>query len=188
MKNLAIFASGTGSNFEAIANAVEKRELNANIVLLVCDNPKAAVIDKAQSRGIEVLVFNPKEFESKNDYEMMIINKCKFLQIDLIALAGYMRILSKVLLAAYPKKIVNIHPSLLPAFKGKDAVQQAIDYGVKIMGITIHYVDEGIDTGEIINQKAFEINNEFTRSDIEIEIHKLEHSLYVETLKVLLEE
>ena len=188
MKNIAIFASGTGSNFEAIANAIESQELKANIVLLVCDNAKAPVIDKAKSRGIEVLVFDPKDYKSKSDYELMIANKCELLQVDLIALAGYMRILSKTLLSVYQKKIVNIHPSLLPAFKGKNAIQQAIDYGVKIVGATIHYVDEGIDTGEIISQKAFQITKETTKDSVEIEMHKLEHSLYVETLKVLLEE
>ena len=186
MTNLAVFASGTGSNFDAIADAIEVGELQAKIVLVVCDKPGAKVIEKAQKRGIEVFAFNPKEYASKIDYETEILAKCQEKGVEFIALAGYMRLFSTTLLEAYEGRCVNIHPSLLPSFKGKNAIQQAIDFGVKVMGITIHYVDSGMDTGEIIAQKAFEVEDGMDEEAIETHIHQLEHKLYKDTLIKLL--
>ena len=122
MKRIAVFASGTGTNFEAIADAVEAGQLNAEITLVVVDKPGAPVIEKAQKRGIDVFAFNPKDYPSKPDYEREIIARCQAHGVEWIALAGYMRLLSPVMLEAYDQRIVNIHPSLLPAFKGKDAI------------------------------------------------------------------
>ncbi len=188
MKKLAVFASGTGSNFDAIADAIDKGELNAMITLVVVDQPQALVIEKARKRNIETFVFSAKAYESKAAYEKEIVSLCRKKEIDLIVLAGYMRILSEVLLTAYANKIINIHPSLLPAFKGKDAIGQAIDYKVKVMGVSIHYVDQTLDGGAIIAQKAFEVQEHFTREEITKRIHEIEHQLYPKTIKTLLEE
>lgn len=133
MTKLAVFASGTGSNFEAIADAIDKGELDAKIVLVVCDVVGAPVVAKAQKRGLEVFEFNPKAYENKAAYEAEIVALLNEKGVELVALAGYMRILRETLLSAYEGRIVNIHPSLLPAFMGKDAIGQAINYGVKVM-------------------------------------------------------
>ena len=182
---LAVFASGSGTNFEAIAQACADGRLDAEVALMVCDKPGAAVVSRAERFGIPSFVFNPKDYSSKGDYEREIIRRMDALGIDLVCLAGYMRIVSDVLLEAYGGRIINIHPSLLPAFRGSHAVEQAVEYGVKVYGITIHYVDGVLDGGKIIAQRAFEYDG----NDPE-EVHrlgqKIEHALYVETIAKLL--
>ncbi len=184
-KRLAIFASGEGSNFEAIASACRDGILPADVVLMVCDRPGAAVVERAARLGIPSFVFSPKDYASKADYEREIASRLDAAGTDLVCLAGYMRILSDVLLEAYGGRIVNIHPSLLPAFRGAHAVEQAVAYGVKVYGITIHYVDASLDGGKIIAQEAFP----YEGNDPE-EVHRIgqriEHRLYVETLRKLL--
>ena len=186
MTNLAVFASGTGTNFDAIADAIECGDLKANLVLVVCDKPNAKVIEKAKNRGIEVFAFNPKDYASKAEYETDILKELQARNVDFIALAGYMRLLSTTLLDVYEGRCVNIHPALLPAFTGKDAIHQAVSYGVKVIGVTIHYVDSGMDSGKIIAQRAFDIEDGWDEDEIESRIHKIEHVLYKETLMKLL--
>lgn len=185
MKKLAIFASGSGTNFEAIAAACADGRLNAEVVLMVCDKPGALVIERAQRFGIESFVFTPKSYASKADYEKEIVAMLQARNVDLICLAGYMRIVSNVLLNAYRGKIINIHPSLLPAFKGAHAVEDAVAYGVKVYGITVHFVDETLDGGKIIAQRAFPYEG-----NDPAEVHrlgqKIEHEIYVDTIRKLL--
>ncbi|MCQ2263157.1 MAG: phosphoribosylglycinamide formyltransferase [Bacteroidales bacterium] len=185
MKNIAIFASGSGTNFEALAQACADGRLDARVVLMVCDKPGAPVIERANRFGVESFVFSPKAYSSKADYEQAIVKMLDERQVDLVCLAGYMRIVSEVLLSAYRGRIINIHPSLLPAFKGAHAVEDAVAYGVKVFGITIHYVDETLDGGKIIAQKAFEYDG-----DDAAEVHrlgqKIEHALYVQTVSKIL--
>ena len=188
MKKIAVFASGTGTNFDAIADAIEQGKLNTEITLVVVDKLQAPVIEKAKKRGIEVFAFNPKDYSCKAEYEKAIIAQCHSHNVDFIVLAGYMRLLANDLLSAYDQKIVNIHPALLPAFKGKDAIGQAIEYGVKVMGVTIHYVDASMDGGKIIAQRSFDVDPAWDHDEIEAHVHSIEHVLYPETLKVLLEE
>ena len=186
-KKLAVFASGSGTNFEAIAPAGADGRLDAEVALMVCDRPGAAVVARAERFGIPSFVASPKEMGGKAEFEGEIVRRMDALGIDLVCLAGYMRILSDVLLEAYGGKIINIHPSLLPAFRGAHAVEQAVEYGVKVYGITIHYVNAELDGGRIIAQKAFEYDG----SDPE-EVHrigqKIEHQLYVETIQKLLKQ
>lgn len=186
MKKIAIFASGSGSNFQAIQESIERCELNASIELVVTDKPGAFVVTRAKNFHIPVLELSPKTFESKAAYEEAIIVELKKRDIEWIVLAGYMRLISDVLLASYPNRIVNIHPSLLPSFPGKDAIGQAMNHGVKITGVTVHFVDAGMDTGPIIAQTAVEVV-EGDREATEALIHKTEHVLYTKTLKQLLE-
>lgn len=184
-KKLAVFASGTGSNFEAIDDACKDGRLDAEVVLMVCDKPSAAVVGKAAARGVESFVFSPRDYAYKADFEREIVRRMDALGVDLVCLAGYMRIVSDVLLEAYGGRIINIHPSLLPAFRGAHAVEQAVEYGVKVYGITIHYVNSELDGGRIIAQRAFEYDG-----DDPAEVHrlgqKIEHALYVETISRLL--
>jgi phosphoribosylglycinamide formyltransferase-1 len=181
MKNIAIFASGNGSNFEAIASACAENRLDAKVVLLVCDKPGAYVIQRAEKFGIPIFEFQPKNYASKADYETEIVQVLKKNKVDLVCLAGYMRLVSDVLLNEFEGKIINIHPSLLPAFKGLNAIQQAFDYGVKITGVTTHFVDKTIDGGTIIDQIPVAIDG-CNLKELETRIHAVEHVLYVQTI------
>lgn len=188
MKNIAVFASGTGSNFLNIYNAIQKNELMANLKILISDRPKSKSVEKAVNLGVDCFSFRPKQYESKEKYELEIVKILEEMNIDLIVLAGYMRLVGPTLLNKYKKRIINIHPSLLPSFTGKDAVGQAMSAQVKVTGVTIHYVDEGMDTGTIIAQEPLKIHNLKTRDEIETEIHKIEHKLYPKVINKLLEE
>ena len=185
MKHLAVFASGTGTNFVAIAGACAEGRIPADVAIMVCDKPGAAVIERARELGVETFVFDPHAYASKADFEKEIVALLDARKVDLVCLAGYMRIVGETLLSAYEGKIVNIHPSLLPAFRGAHAVEQAVAYGVKVYGITIHWVNDQLDGGRIIAQRAFP----YEGSDPE-EVHrigqKIEHELYVETINKLL--
>ena len=168
MKQLAVFASGTGTNFVAIAQACQNGTLQARVALLVCDKPGAAVIDRAREMGVESFVFSPKDYSGKAAYEAEIVKLLDAKKVDLVCLAGYMRIVGETMLNAYEGKIINIHPSLLPAFKGANAVEQAVAYGVKVYGISIHWVSADLDGGKIIAQRAFP----YEGSDPE-EVHRI---------------
>lgn len=186
MKRIAVFASGNGTNFEALAAAAERGELPARVALLVCDRPGARVVERAAAHGVETFVFSPKEYASKADYEREIVRRLDAAGVELVCLAGYMRIVGETLLGAYEGRIINIHPSLLPAFRGAHAIEQALDYGVKVFGVTIHYVDASLDGGRIIAQQAFEYEGH-DLAELEARIHAVEHPLYVRTVRRLLE-
>ena len=188
MKNIAVFASGGGSNFEAIVQAIENGVLNCDCKVLVTDKPNAYCVERAKNHGIEVIAFNPKDYATRQDCEKMLVAKLNCFEIDLIVFAGYMRIVTSELIEAFKNKIVNIHPALLPAFKGAHAIEDSFNYGVKVFGVTIHYVNEETDGGKIIAQRAFDYVEGETIEEVEEKIHKIEHVLYVETLKKLLEE
>ena len=188
MKNIAIFASGTGSNFDALVASIEKGELPATVKPLVCDKKSAKVIGKAEAKGIPVLVFAGKDFESREAYETMIVTTLQAHDVEWVVLAGYMRLLGETLLNAYPNKIINIHPSLLPAYKGKDAVEQALDAGEKHVGVSIHYVDAGMDTGELIAQETIHLTGREQLEEVMQMVHHVEHHLYPKTLAKLFNE
>ncbi|MBS7345396.1 MAG: phosphoribosylglycinamide formyltransferase [Caryophanon sp.] len=184
MTNIAVFASGSGSNFEAIQQSIERGELQANIALVVTDKPGAYVETRAAKFNIPVLALSPKSFDTKAAYEQAIVDELRARDIEWVVLAGYMRLVSETLLTAYASKIVNIHPSLLPSFPGKDAIGQALAHGVKVTGVTVHFVDEGMDTGPIIAQTAVDVV-EGDRAQTEAAIHKAEHALYTVALQQL---
>lgn len=186
VKNIAVFASGFGSNFEAILEAVADHRLNANIALLVVDKPNCFAVQRAKNHHVPVFAFNLKDFSSKEEYEKLIIRKLEEYHIDWVALAGYMRLVGPTLLSHYEGRIINIHPALLPAFPGTHAIEKAYDYGVKIFGITIHYVDAGMDTGKIIAQAAFEKNENESVDEVETRIHQLEHEWYPKVLQQII--
>lgn len=185
MKRLAVFASGSGTNFEAIAAACASGAIEATVALLVCDKPGAKVLERAERFGVEAFAFSPKSYACKADYEAEIVRRLDAAQIDLVCLAGYMRIVGPTLLAGYSGRIINIHPALLPSFKGAHGIQDAFDYGVKVFGVTIHYVDETLDGGKIIAQRGFEYYGNDV-DEVEAQIHEIEHILYPETIQKLL--
>lgn len=187
MKRIAIFASGSGTNFEHLAEACLEGRVDAEVVLMVSDRPSAMVNQRAERLGIERWSHSVKEFESKAHFERAIIDELKAKGVELICLAGYMRILGDELLEAYSDRIINIHPSLLPAFKGAHAIEDAFNYGVKVFGVTIHYVNQELDGGRIIAQESFP----YEGSDLEEltqMVHSVEYPLYEKTLKKLVKE
>ena len=183
---MAVFASGSGSNFQAIQEAILRGELNASIELVVTDRPGAYVVTRAMEFNIPVLELAPKSFDSKALYEQAIVEALRAHEVEWVILAGYMRLVGDVLLSAYEGRIINIHPSLLPSFPGKDAIGQAVAHGVKVTGVTVHFVDAGMDTGPIIAQRAVEVV-EGDLAATEARIHAIEHELYASTLKQLVE-
>ncbi|WP_053361445.1 phosphoribosylglycinamide formyltransferase [Bacillus sp. FJAT-27251] len=186
MKKVAVFASGNGSNFQAILDAVQAGTLNAEISLLVCDRPGAFAVDRAARAEVPFFIFNTKDFMDKAAYEMLILEQLKKLEIDFIVLAGYMRLIGPTLLKAYEGRIINIHPSLLPAFPGKDAIGQAFAAKVAKTGVTVHYVDSGMDTGEVIAQRSVDIEPGETKESLQAKIQRVEHELYPVVVERLL--
>ena len=182
MKKIAVFASGFGSNFQAIIEAVKQQTLNADIALLVSDNPSSKAVERANAADIDAFTFCAKDYAGKAAYEQAILAELKAKEVEYIVLAGYMRIIGKTLLEAYPMRIINLHPALLPSFPGAHGIADAYNYGVKVFGITIHFVDEGIDTGKIINQFAFHAEENDTLETIETKIHQLEHQYFPLTI------
>jgi len=183
MTNIAVFASGNGSNLGALIRAVESGELHAQIKLVVSDNPEAYCLERARKARLSCFMFYPHMYPSKAVYEELILRQLRELNVEYIVLAGYMRLIGPTLLAAFPERIINIHPSLLPAFPGKDAIGQALAAGVPRTGVTIHYVDEGMDTGPIIAQWPVAIDPGETRESLAEKIHAVEHELYPRVLQ-----
>lgn len=185
-KRIAIFASGEGSNFEAIAEACRRGEIPAEVVLLVCDRPGAKVMSRARRLSIPAVEVAPAEFPTKEEYEKWVAAKLEEYNIDLICLAGYMRIVGPHLLALYDNRILNIHPSLLPAYKGKDAIRRAFDAGERDYGVTVHFIDASLDGGKIIKQKKIPYSgSDF--EELEKMVHEVEHRLFPEAICQVIE-
>ena len=182
MKKIAVFASGFGSNFQAIIEAVKQQTLNADIALLVSDNPSSKAVERANAAGIDAFTFCAKDYAGKAAYELAVLSELQKRHVEYIVLAGYMRIIGPTLLEAYPMRIINLHPALLPSFPGAHGIADAYNYGVKVFGITIHFVDDGVDTGKIINQFAFHAEDDDTLETIETKIHQLEHQCFPLTI------
>ncbi len=185
--NIAVFASGNGSNFQAIASAVKSKKLKCALKLLVCDNPRALVLKRAQKAKIAAFLINRGGYQSKEDFEGAIIRRLKEERIDLIVLAGFMRILSLKFINEYKNKILNIHPSLLPSFKGAHAIADAFNYGVKVTGVTVHIVDEQMDHGPIILQETVKACEKGTLKGLEKKIHAVERRLYPAAIRAFIQ-
>ena len=185
-KNIAVFASGSGTNFEAIVTACRNGTIaGADVALLVCDHHDAFAVERAKRLGVKYFIFDRKAYDSKKEYETAVLEALKPYHIDLICLAGYMRIVGQTLLEAYPKRILNIHPALLPSFKGATAIIDAFEYGVKVFGVTVHLIDNTVDGGVIISQRAFEYDGD-SLEEVEHLIHGIEHVLYPEAINRVL--
>lgn len=175
---IAVLASGSGSNFQAIAEAVQEKKIAAEIVLLFCDKKGAYVLERAENFGVPSVNFSPKDFSSKAEYEARLLDVLKEYDVELLVLAGYMRIMGPTILEAFPNRILNIHPSLLPNFPGLHGIKDAFEAQVAETGVTVHYVDAGVDTGPIIAQEKVTIAKEDTLEMLEEKIHAVEHQLY----------
>ncbi|KAF2956303.1 phosphoribosylglycinamide formyltransferase [Marinitoga sp. 38H-ov] len=181
-KKIIILASGNGSNFEAIVNKLR----NKYSIKLISENKEAYVLQRAINLYVDYEIINYKNFENRDLYNKKLFEKLKKEKPDLIVLAGYMKILPDYIVDFFSKRIINIHPSLLPAFKGLNAIKKAYDYGVKYTGVTIHYVNNELDGGEIIAQDIVKIETEDTLHSLEEKIHKIEHKLYPKVIDKIL--
>ena len=182
---IGILISGRGSNMVAIVNAVATGEIpNSEVVVVISDKPDAAGLEKARERGVETVVVERKG-RSRNEHDAEIISELKSRNVDLICLAGYMRLLSRDFIEAFPNKIINIHPSLLPLFPGLDAQKQALEKGAKVTGCTVHYVNEQLDAGPIILQRSVKVRDGDDTESLSARILEQEHKLYVEAVKLL---
>lgn len=188
MTRIAVFASGNGSNLQALIDAIGQGKLRAEIKLVVSDRPDCHALQRARSAGIAVLAFEPADFRDKAHYEGVIAEELAKSRVEYLVLAGYMRLIGSTLLQLYPRRIINIHPSLLPHFPGKDAIGRALAAGVAETGVTVHYVDEGIDTGPVIAQERIAVVPGEGRADLEQKIHAVEHRLYPQVLRQIFQE
>lgn len=183
---VAILASGNGSNFEALAHQFQAGLLPGELAFVFSDHHNAYVLERARRLNVRAFSFEVKEFANKAVYEKALLQLLQEQEIDLIVLAGYMRIIGKTLLSHYSNRILNIHPSLLPSFPGLHGIKDAYEYGVKVTGVTIHLVDDGVDTGPIIAQEPVMILPEDTLESLEEKIHQTEHRLYPKVLRDVL--
>lgn len=185
--NIAVFASGNGTNFQAIIDRTKDGYIPADIVLLVSDNKDAYAVERARDAGIEAFVLSPKGFKTREDCDRAIIKKLKENRIDLVVLAGFMRLVSAYFANEYKNKILNIHPALLPSFKGVHGVKDALEYGVKVTGVTVHFVDDKLDHGPIILQEAVRVSDGDTEESLHKKIHQKEYEIYPKAVKLFAE-
>ncbi len=184
MKRIAVLASGEGTNLEAILEAVERGEISGRVVLVISDREKAPALERARRRGVRALFLDPRAFPGREAYDEALAAELQEAQVDLVVLAGFMRLLSPVMVRAFPMRIMNIHPSLLPSFPGTEGVRDALEYGVKVTGCTVHFVDEGLDTGPIILQEAVPVIQGDTVETLHARIHAAEYRLYPRAIEL----
>ena len=184
MLTLAVLASGSGSNFQSIIDNIESGYLDAKIAVLITDKPGAHAIERAKKHNIEHLVIKPGDFADRASYNSSMAEELIKRGVELVVLAGFMRIVDKILIDQYPNRIMNIHPALLPSFPGAHAQKQAADYGVKISGCTVHFVDQGMDTGPIIVQAAVPAYHDDNEDSLGKRILKQEHRIFPYAIKL----
>jgi phosphoribosylglycinamide formyltransferase-1 len=175
---LGVLASGTGTNLQAIIDHCRQGTLEAEIVLVVSNNPDAGALQRAQRAGLRTLCIDHRLFDKRGDYDRAVIECLREAEVDLVVLAGFMRLLSNEFLQAFPYRIMNIHPALLPAFPGLNAQRQALEYGVRLAGCTVHFLDSGVDTGPIILQAAVPVLDDDTEETLARRILAEEHRIY----------
>jgi phosphoribosylglycinamide formyltransferase-1 len=185
-KRVAVLISGFGSNLQALIDACAASNYPAQIVLVISNKPDAYGLERAKKAGIKNISINHKNFASREEFDAKLTLELEKEKVDIICLAGFMRLLTASFINRWQGKIINIHPSLLPAFKGVEAIKQAFDYGVKITGVSVHYVVQEMDSGEIILQKPIAIGSRETLEQLEKKVHRLEHSLYPKALLLVI--
>jgi phosphoribosylglycinamide formyltransferase 1 len=186
MKNLGILLSGRGSNFEAIADNVASGKLDSNIAVVISNKPEAPGVESARRRGLKMIVI-PSQAIPREEHDRLVVAALEDHRVDLVVLAGYMRLLSPWFVQQFPNRILNIHPSLLPAFPGLDAQKKAFDYGVKVTGCTVHFVDADLDHGTIILQKTVPVLDTDDDHTLAARILEQEHIAYTEAIRIVLE-
>jgi phosphoribosylglycinamide formyltransferase-1 len=184
---IAVLASGRGSNFEAIVRAAESGRIPATVVVLVTDRPRAGALDIARAHRVEALCIDPHEHPGREAHEKAVIAALDERPVGLVCLAGYRRLLSAEFVKHFQGRLLNIHPALLPAFPGIHAQRQALEYGVKVAGATVHFVDEGVDTGPVVMQAAVVVKDDDTEETLSARILTEEHRIYPEAIRLFAE-
>ncbi len=184
----AVLISGNGTNLQAIIDAIAAQQIMAQLSLVISDREDAFGLQRAEKAGIKTMIFKPANYTNPQSVDRDMVSCLKQEGIDFVVLAGYMRILTPFFIKEFPRKVINIHPALLPSFKGTQGIKDAVTYGVKVTGVTIHFVDEKMDHGPIIMQEAIPIAEEDSLESLEEKIHALEHQLYPKAIQLLVEE
>jgi len=187
MINIGVLVSGRGTNLQSIIDAIREGKIEGRISIVISDNREAFALKRAEKSNIETRYIDFKSFKNREDYDKKIVEYLKEKNVDLVVLAGYMRILSPYFIKMYKNRIMNIHPALLPSFPGLHAQRQAVEYGVKVSGCTVHFVDEGVDSGPIILQKAVEVEDSDTEESLAERILKEEHQIYPRAIQLFSE-
>ncbi len=188
VKRIAVFASGFGSNLQAIIDYNKNNSLNGEIALVFSNKKDAYALSRANENNIKSVFLDPLDYGTREEFDKKIIELLEEEQIDLVVLAGYMFLVSLEFVRKFKNRIVNIHPALLPSFKGTHGIKDAYEYGVKVTGVTVHFVDEGLDSGPIIIQKAVDINQDESMEELEEKIHRVEHEIYPLAVKYFCED
>ena len=184
---LGVLLSGSGTNLQAIIDRIEEGTLDASIVLVVSSRPSAYGLKRAEKHGLQTMTLSKEIYADPLLADEVIAAELKAHGADYVIMAGYMRMVHAPILAAYPNRVVNLHPALLPSFKGAHAIQDAYDYGVKVTGVTVHFADDKYDCGPIIAQQALAVEEDWTVDELEEHIHQIEHELYPNTIQLLAE-
>lgn len=185
--NIAVLCSGSGTNLQAIIDSVKSGYVPAKLAFVVSDNKNAFALTRAASAGIDTLILNPKDFKTREALDKEIIKNLKKKNVELVVLAGFMRLMSPYFIKEYKNRIMNIHPALLPSFKGTHGIKDALEYGVKVTGPTVHFVDEKLDHGPIILQRCVEVKDDDTEKSLVERMHEEEHKIYPEAIKLFSE-
>ena len=185
---IAVLASGGGTNLKSIIDQQQTGKLPVAIALVISNNPGAGALERAQQAGIRTLCINHRDYPTREDFDRALVNALQQAEVDLVVLAGFMRIITPIMLTAFPQRIINIHPALLPAFPGLNVQQQAIDYGARFSGCTVHFVDAGVDTGPIIVQAVVPILPEDSAATLAERILEQEHRIYPQAIQWLAED
>jgi len=187
-KRIAVFASGFGSNLQALIDYIKGNDLNGDIVLVFSNNKDAYALNRARKNKIKAVFMDSSGYNTRKQYDTKIIELLEDEKIDLVVLAGYMFLLSHEFVHKFKNKILNIHPALLPSFKGTHGIKDAYEYGVKVTGVTVHFVDEGLDSGPIIIQQSVDIDQNESVEELEEKIHRIEHKIYPLAVKYFCED
>ncbi|MBR3325958.1 MAG: phosphoribosylglycinamide formyltransferase [Atopobiaceae bacterium] len=184
---LGVLLSGSGTNLQAIIDRIEEGTLDASIVLVVSSRPSAYGLKRAEKHGLQTMTLSKEIYADPMLADEVIAAELKAHGADYVIMAGYMRMVHDPILAAFPNRVVNLHPALLPSFKGAHAIQDAYDYGVKVTGVTVHFADDKYDCGPIIAQQPLAVEEGWTVDELEEHIHQIEHRLYSDTIQLLAE-
>ena len=187
MIKLGVLCSGRGTDLQSIIDAISDGKLNAQIAVVITDKPNVMALERAERAGIKNICINRKNFNEQSEFEAAMLNELKTSNVDLVILAGFMRILSPQFVHEYSNRIMNIHPSLLPSFKGAHAHRDVLAYGVKVSGCTVHFVDEGMDSGAIIMQAAVEVKDDDTEETLAARVLEQEHIIYPKAIQLYVE-
>ena len=184
---LGVLASGGGTNLQSIIDRCQDRSLDAEVAIVICNNPGAGALDRAARAGVLTQCINHRQFPSREDFDIAVVKALQEAGVELVVLAGFMRIITQTFIDAFPERVINIHPALLPAFPGMHVQQQAIDYGARFSGCTVHFVDGGVDTGPILIQAVVPVLQDDTAETLAARILEQEHRIYPRAIQLIAE-